>query len=249
MLSLPENSTCYCFADDTKFLSSGYDAFVNCQNDLSLLSNRCADNDLNFNISKCAFIFSRQECSGTLSLDGHLLKRLDTTSDLGLEVSSTLKWDLHIRTKLSRVRNSFNYLRHNAPYSLPSRVKLNFYYACVLSTLLYGSQVWSPDVSHIRLTEKFHLKCLSWCFGKTNYLSLLRCAKCLPISYHLIERDLNLFLAIRSRRSCIQFDNYFTIRQNQRFLLSDTVQHMSSSGYKRNLTGRPFFSSNYDSGQ
>ena len=212
MLSLPESSTCYCFADDTKLLSSGYDAFVNCQNDLSLLSKWCADNELNFNISKCAFICFRPECSGTLSLDGHLLKQVDATSDLGLEVSSNLKWDLHIRTKSSRARNNFNYLRHNAPYSLPSRVKLNLCYACVLSTLLYGSQVWSSDVSHIRLMEKFHLKCFSWCFGRTDYLSLLRRANCLPISFHLIERDLNFFLAIRGRRSCIQFDNYFTIR-------------------------------------
>ena len=150
MLSLPENSTCYCFADDTKVLSSGYDAFVNCQNDRNLLSS----------ISMCAFICFRPECSGTLSLDGHLLKQVDATNGLGLEVLSNLKWDLHIRTKLSRARNNFNYLRHNAPYSLPSRVKLNLCYARVLSTLLYGSQVWSPDVSHIRLMENFHLKCL-----------------------------------------------------------------------------------------
>ena len=169
------------------------------QNDLSFLSKWCADNEFNFNISKCAFICFRPECSGTLSLDGHLQKQVDATSDLGLEVSPNLKWDLHIRTKLSRARNNFN-LRHNTPYRLPSRVKLNLYYACVLSTLLYGSQVTSPDVSHIRLMEKFHPKCLSLCFGRTDYLSLLRRANCLPI-YHLIERDLNLFLAIRSGRS------------------------------------------------
>ena len=94
---------------------------------------------------------------------------------------------------------------------------------------------------YIRLMEKFHLKCLSWCFGRTDYLSLLRRASCLPMSYHLIECDLNFFLAIRIARSCIQFDNYFTIRQNQRSLRRDTVQHMSSSGYKRNLTERSFF--------
>ena len=188
----------------------------------------------------CIHLFC-PECSGTLSLDGHLLKQVDATYDLGLEVLSNLKWDLHIRTKLSRARNNFNYLRHNAPYNLLSRVKLNLCYARVLSTLLYGSQMWSPDVSHIRLMENFHLKCLSWCFGRTDYLLLLRRANSLPISYHLIERDLDFFLAIRSGRSCIQFDNYFAIRQNQRCLRSDTVQHMSSSGYKRNLTGRSFF--------
>ena len=96
-------------------------------------------------------------------------------------------------------------------------------------------------MSHIPLMEKFHLKWFSWCFGRTDYLSLLRRAYCLPISYHLIERDLNFFLAIRVGRSCIQFDNYFTIRQKKRSLRSDTVQHMSSSGYKRNLTGRSLF--------
>ena len=93
------------------------------------------------NNNKCAFISFCPEYSGTLSLDGQLVKRVDATSDLGVEVSSNLKWELHIRTKLSRARNNFNYLRHNAPYSLPSRVKLNLYYASILSTLMYGSQV------------------------------------------------------------------------------------------------------------
>ena len=192
-LSLPENSTCYCFADNTKLSSSGYDAFVNCQNDLSLLFKWCAKKHLNFNISKFAFICFRPECSGTLFLDGHLWKRLDATSDLGLEVSSKLKWDLHLRAKLCRARDNFNYLRHNAQYSLPSIVELILYYARALSTFLYGSQVWSPDVSQILLMEKFQLKCLSWCFGRTDYLSPLRRANCLPISYHLIESHLHFF--------------------------------------------------------
>ena len=54
---------------------------------ICLFSKWCADNELNFNVSKCAFICFRPECSGTLSLDGHLRKQLDATFDLGLEVS------------------------------------------------------------------------------------------------------------------------------------------------------------------
>ena len=83
MLSLPENSTCFCCVE-TKLLSTGYDAFVNCENDLNLFSKCCADIELNFNISKFAFIFFRPECSGTLSLNGHLMKQVDATSDPGL---------------------------------------------------------------------------------------------------------------------------------------------------------------------
>ena len=204
---------------------------LNCQNDFSLLLKWCADNDWNFSYRKCdlcAFICLRPECSGTLRLDGQLLKCVDATSDLGVEVSSSFKWDQHIRTKLSRLRNNFNYLQSQ------------FYVLAFYRRFCMGHK-YGVLVSHVRLMEKFHLKCLSWCFGRTDYLSLLRSANCLLISYHLIERNLNIFLAIRNGRNCVQFENYFTIRRNQRSSRSNTVQRISSFGYKRNLTGRSFF--------
>ena len=90
---------------------------LNFQNDLILLLKWCAHIDWNLNYRKCnlcAFICLRPECSGTLCLDCQLLKWVDATSDLGVEVSSSsksFKWDQYIRTKLSRLRNNFNYLQ------------------------------------------------------------------------------------------------------------------------------------------
>ena len=120
----------FCWWDKTFVIR--FWCFFNCLNDLSLLSKWCAENELNFNISKCAFICFCPECSGTQSLDSQLLKQIDASFDLGLEVLSNLKWDLHIRTKLSRARNNFNYLRQNAhticqAESKSTCIRLEFY--------------------------------------------------------------------------------------------------------------------------
>ena len=163
MLSVPEFLSCFCFADDTKLACAGEDILNKCQKGLDKLFTWAADNDLTFNVDKCVYLQVSEKYDSGLSIGTNLIRKVDKTSFLGIEISSNLKWSIHVRTKLAKAQRGFNYLRHNVPYSLPNSVKYNLYSACVLSILLYGSQAWFADISQLRLLENFHWKVLRWC--------------------------------------------------------------------------------------
>ena len=131
MLSLPEFSSCFCFSDDAKLACAGEDMFNRCQEDLDKLFTWAADNDLTFNVDKCVYLQVSEKCDSGLSIGSNMIRIVDKTSDLGIEISSNLKWSIHVRTNLAKAQRSFNYLRHNVPYSLPNSVKYNLFSACV----------------------------------------------------------------------------------------------------------------------
>ena len=151
-----------------------------------------------------------------MSLDNILLgdveiPSLDNITDLGIEVSKTLKWSLHIQTKIVKARRSFNYLKHSVPFNLPSGVKFNLFKACVLSVLLYGYPAWFPEISDLRKLEQLNIHGLRWCFGYNDYSSLLKLSSSLPICYQLIERDIRVFTAILNTEICISTDKFFKL--------------------------------------
>ena len=196
MLALPSFLTCFCYPDDTKLICSSENIFFNLQQDLERLSQWCRDNSMMFILNQCVFLHLSEKTTGSLFIDDYQLQRVDSISNLGLQVSKTLKWEAHIRGKLLKARQSFNYLRHSVPYCLPSKVKFNLFSACVMSSLLYGSPAWHVDASHLRLLEKFYWKGLCWCFGYSEYKSILSLSESLPIAYQLIDRDLKFFSAL-----------------------------------------------------
>ena len=104
MLSLPEVSSCFCFADDTKLACAGEDMFNKCQEDLDKLFTWAADNDLTFNVDKCVYLQVSEKCDSCLSIGSNLIRKVDKTSDLGIENSSNLKWSIHVRTKLAKAQ-------------------------------------------------------------------------------------------------------------------------------------------------
>ena len=131
MLSLSECSSCFCFADDTKLACAGENMFSKCQEDLDKLFTRAADNDFTFNVDKCVYLQVSEKCDSCFSIGSNLILKVDKTIDLGIEISSNLKWSIHVRPKLAKPQRSFNYLRHNMTYSLPDSVKYNLYSACI----------------------------------------------------------------------------------------------------------------------
>ena len=158
MLALPSFSTCFCYADDTKLICPSENTFLNLQQDLERLSQWYRDNSMMFNLNKCVFLHLSEKTTGSLFIDNYQLQRFDSICDLRLKVSKTLKWEAHIRGKLLKARQSFNYLRHSVPYCLPYKVKFNLFSGCVMSSLLYGSPAWHVDASHLRLLEKIQLE-------------------------------------------------------------------------------------------
>ena len=196
MIDVPEVSKVFCYADDTKLLCHGEFCLNSAQNDLCSLRLWAYCNYLSFNSAKSGYLHISRMSLDILLGDVEI-HSLDNITDLGIEVSKTLKWSLHIQTKIVKAPRPFNYLKHSVPFNLPSGVKFNLFKACVLSVLLYGYPAWFPEISDLRKLEQLNIHGLRWCFGYNDYSSLLKLSNSLPICYQLIERDIRVFTATR----------------------------------------------------
>ena len=113
--------------------------------------------------------------------------------DLELLISSNLSWNDHINVKLTKANRTLHFMMKNIPFSCPIAVRAKFYKLCVLPSLLYASQVWSPSLCCLRKTETFHKRALRWVTRRQDHLMNLKTTRCLPISYYIIFYDLCFF--------------------------------------------------------
>ena len=196
---------------------------------------------MNLNAEKCVYIHISEAHKCDLKIHQISLQKVHNTSDLGVETCSNLKWSRHIRNKLTKAQRSFNCLRHNVPFSLPNKVKQILYTSCVSSIFLYASVAWFPDIGHLRLLEKFYWKGLCWCYGKRNYISALQYSDNIPICYQLIERDLRFFISIILGKTCIKFEDFFTLKINSRILRSEHSNQLVINPTIKQLTSKSYF--------
>ena len=174
MIDVPEVSKVLCYAEDTKMLCNGDFCLYSAQNDLRSLRLWAYCNHLSFNSAKSGYLQISRMSLHNILLGDVEFPSLDNITDLGNEVSKTLKWSLHIQTNIIKARRSFNNLKHSVPFNLPSGVKFNLFKACVLSVLLYGYPAWFPEVSDIRKLEQLNIHGLRLCFVYNHYSSLLK---------------------------------------------------------------------------
>ena len=162
-------------------------------------------------------------------------------TDLGIVISSPLKWKHHIQTNLLKARRSFGYFKHSVPYNIPSGVKYNLFMACVLALLLYGYPAWHPEMTELRKLKHLNYHGLKWCYGDADYLGLLRVANSLPICYQLIERDLRFLLSIVNNRNCLKFNDFYTLVTKDVRLRTGYHERLLTSRCRKTLTEISFF--------
>ena len=93
----------------------------------------------------------------------------------------------------------------------------------------------------IWLLEKFYWKGLCWCFGYSEYKSILSLSESLPIAYQLIDRDLKFFISIVQGKNCIPFSQYFTRARSNRCLRSGQTVHLAVNACAKKLTAKSYF--------
>ena len=125
MIDVPEVSKVFCYADDTKLLCNGDFYLYSAQIDLCLLRLLAYCDYFSFNLAKSGYVHNSRLFLDKILLGDVEIPSLDNITDLGVEVSKTLKWSLHIQTKIVKACRSFNYLKHSVPFNLPFGVKFN----------------------------------------------------------------------------------------------------------------------------
>ena len=241
MIDVHEVSKVFCYADDTKLLCHGDLCLNSAQNDPCSLGLWAYCNYLSFNSAKSGYLHISRSALDNILLGDVEIPSLDNFTDLGIRVSKTLEWSLHIQTKIVKARRSFNYLKHSVPFNLQSRVKFHFFKACSLLVLLYGYTVWFPKISDLRKLEQLNINGLRWCFGYNDYSSLLKLSNSLPVCYQLIERDIRVFTAILNNENCISFDKFFKLNSKVLNLRTLDRERVALTRAKKKCTEKSFF--------
>ena len=178
------------YADELKLLFKS----LNFQNDLSKLMNWNVANIMLINASKTTCISFKGH--NQVDINSVPFENIMNHSDLGVLISHNLKWEPHLKLKLSKASKSFFFLKQSIQWSLPSRVKLSLYSSTVLSVLLYASPVWNANFTILRKLELFQKRCFFWVFGKTK-----------SYEFHLMNNwVLPISLLIEYRTFCLLVD-------------------------------------------
>lgn len=95
-------------------------------------------------------------------IDNNPLESVSKFSYLGSTLQTDISIDNDIITRLAKAGSAFGSLTSRLwnEHGVSLATKLSVYRACILSSLLYGSESWTYYRRHIRKLDSFHLRCL-----------------------------------------------------------------------------------------
>ena len=100
--------------------------------------------------------------SPDISIDGTHLEVVDSFTFLGSTISSSLSLETEISTRIGKTTATMDKLNKRMWNNslLAENTKLQVHHACVLSTLLYGSESWTTYAKQEKRLNSYHLCCL-----------------------------------------------------------------------------------------
>ena len=192
--SISRRSSVALFADDTKCYRS-VTRVSDCEilpSDLHNLVQWCSNWKMDLNLSKCAVSHmsrNRQPIHYDYELLGHSIKVVDAQKDLGVVLSSDLKWNKHVDITSSKAKRMLGFNRRVAMNINDFQVGKVLYLSLVRGLFAYASQVWSPQtVSNIAKIEKVQRRATKFILSlpyktEISYKERLQTIHILPVCY------------------------------------------------------------------
>ena len=136
---------------------------------------------MEFNISKCKFMIisrkrSRYGQAIQLCIDGISLERVNEFKYLGVWLTGTLGWSVHVNKTVRRASKQVGIIYRTFNQYTSQSTLLKMYLATVRPLLEYASQLWDPHqkalINSLERVQKFGLRmsCKNW---RSDYESLL----------------------------------------------------------------------------
>ena len=183
----------FIYADDTKCLRSSargvsIDTYP-LQSNLDELFQWSQTSELYFNDSKFAhmhFWLGQPTEAVTYYINGKIISSVNKTKDFGILLSSSLNWDDHSNSILSKAYKILGLIRRTFSTNLILVKKL--YISLVQAQLLYCSQVWRPyKMKDILLLERAERRATKYILNYyySSYKSRLMKLKLLPLCISL----------------------------------------------------------------
>ena len=103
----------------------------------------------------------------SIQIDGNVLNNVDSFKYLGSTISSNVSLDSELTSRIGKAAGVMSKLTKRVWTNrlLTNHTKLRVYSACVLSTLLYGAEVWTLYTKQEKRLNSFHLRCIRRILG------------------------------------------------------------------------------------
>ena len=171
------------FADDAALASHTEEGL---QGLVDAFSDACKEFSLTISLKKTQILAQNVPSPPSISIDGHALDLVENFTYLGSCVTNRHSLDTEINRRLGKASATMARLNNRVWLNtrLTTCTKARVYNACVLSTLLYGSESWPTYATQENKLNAFHMRCLrrllgiTWRDKVTNSIVLSRTKAC-----------------------------------------------------------------------
>ena len=155
------------FADEAALTSHTEEGL---QQLISKFTHACNEFGLTISIKKTNVIGQDFPAVPSININGEVLEVTDCLTYLGSTITNNLSLDAEIDKRIAKAAAVMSKLSErvweNHQLTLNTKVtKFKVYQACVLSTLLYGSESWTTYARQENRLVSFHLRCLRRIMG------------------------------------------------------------------------------------
>lgn len=152
------------FADDAA-LTAHTEAAL--QKLIDRFADACSEFGLTISIKKTKIMCQDVTTSPSISIGDSTLDVVDNFTYLGSNISNSLSLDKELDSRIGKASAAMARLSKRVweNSKLTIKTKILVYQACVLSTLLYGSESWTPYARQERRLNTFHQRCLRRILG------------------------------------------------------------------------------------
>ena len=129
---------------------------------MTRFSNACQDFGLTISLKKTQVMGQDTDSAPAISINDHALDVIHDFVYLGSAISDTLSLDAELNRRIGKAATTMTRLANKAwnNSKLTMHTKIQIYRACVVSTLLYGSESWTLRARQVRKLNAFHMRSL-----------------------------------------------------------------------------------------
>ena len=152
------------FADDAAVVSHTEQEL---QRLMDRFSQACTDFGLTISLKKTNVMSQDVDTPPAICINDHQLEVVHQFTYLGSTISDNLSLDAEINKRIGKAATTLGRLTSRVweNKKLTTSTKMAVYNACIISTLLYGSETWTTYSRQERKLNSFHLRCLRRIFG------------------------------------------------------------------------------------
>ena len=147
------------FADDAALVAHTQDGL---QSMMNALPRACQEFGLTISLKKTEIMCQDVREAPDIRISDHTLRVVDEFTYLGSTVTSNLSLEPELNKRIGKASTAMAKLTQKVweNNKLTTVTKVAVYRACVLSTLLYGSESWTTYAHQERRLNSFHMRCL-----------------------------------------------------------------------------------------